>query len=138
MKKIMPLILLVALLAACISMGRKIDQSAADRIEKGKTTRGEVINLIGSPDRITRSASGDTIFMYSYIRATPKPATFIPIVGALVGGSNVQHQMFMVTFGADGVVKDFSSTYGATEADMGLAAGSKPEIQDVEEGKRPK
>jgi outer membrane protein assembly factor BamE (lipoprotein component of BamABCDE complex) len=132
------LFLMVFWLGGCVSSGRKIDQSAADKIEKGKTTREQVINLIGSPDRITRTGSGDTIFMYNYMRATAKPATFIPIFGPLVGGANVQHQMYMVTFGSDGVVKDFLSTYGGSEVDHGVTTGSKADIPEVEAGKRPK
>jgi outer membrane protein assembly factor BamE (lipoprotein component of BamABCDE complex) len=126
------------LIIGCFSSGRKIDQSAADKIEKGKTTRDQVVNLLGSPDRITRRGNGDTIFMYNYMRATAKPATFIPIFGPLVGGANVQHQMYMVTFDSNGVVKDILSTYGASEVDQGLATGSKAEMQDVEANKRPK
>lgn len=52
------LFLVLAWLAGCVSMGRKIDQSAAEKIEKGKTTREQVINLIGSPDNITRTGRG--------------------------------------------------------------------------------
>lgn len=138
MKRAMILVLVIGLLSGCASTGRKIDQSAADKIEKGKTTKQEVIGLIGSPDRIMRRGNGETTFTYSYARATAKPATFIPIFGPLVGGANVQSQMFMVTFNSDGVVKDFISSQGGTEVDRGLATGSKAEIKDVEEGKRPK
>jgi outer membrane protein assembly factor BamE (lipoprotein component of BamABCDE complex) len=136
--KLLPLILLIVWLAGCVSSGRKIDQSAADKIEKGITTRDQVINLIGSPDRITRTGNGDTIYMYNYMRIAAKPASFIPYVGLFVGGSNLQHQMYMVTFGPDGVVKDYLSTYGASESDRGLATGSKAEMPDVEMGKREK
>ncbi len=138
MRRVMALVLLACLLAGCVSSGRKIDQSAADKIEKGKTTRAQVVDLLGSPDQITSRGGGDTIFMYHYMRVTAKPETFIPIIGAFVGGANVQNQMFMVTFGSDGVVKDFFNTQGSTEASKGLATGGKAEIGDVEEGKRPK
>jgi outer membrane protein assembly factor BamE (lipoprotein component of BamABCDE complex) len=136
--RLLATVLFIVCLAGCVSSGRKVDQSAADKIEKGKTTKAEVISLIGSPDRITRTGRGDTIFMYNYVRATAKPATFIPIFGPLVGGANVQHQMYMVTFGPDGIVKDYLSTYGASEVDHGLATGSRPAIPDVEQDKRPK
>jgi outer membrane protein assembly factor BamE (lipoprotein component of BamABCDE complex) len=132
------LLFISAGLAACVSVGRPIDQSAADKIEKGKTTREQVISLMGSPDQITSRGDGSTVFSYHYMRATAKPATFIPIVGAFAGGANVQNQMFIVTLGSDGVVKDFFSTRGGTEADKGFSTGSKAEIPEVEEGKRPK
>lgn len=123
---------------ACVSVGRKIDQSAADKIEKGKTTREQVVSLIGSPEMITRNSNGDTVFIYNYTRSTAKPATFIPYIGPFVGGANTQHQSTSVTFGPDGVVKAFSSTQGSMESNIGLTAGGKADIKDVEEGKRPK
>ena len=138
MKRVITFILVLGLLFGCVSSGHKIDQAAADKIEKGKTTRDQVVSLLGSPDRVTRRGNGKTIFMYNYVRATAKPATFIPVFGPLVGGANVQHQMYMVTFDSNGVVKDFLNTYGASKVDQNLATGSKAEMQDVEANKRPK
>lgn len=131
-------LLSIFLIASCMSTGRKIDQGAADSIKKGETTREQVGQLLGAPELITRNSNGDTIYIYSYTRATAKPATFIPYVGAFVGGANVQHQRTTVTFGPDNVVKSFSSTQGATESDLGLSAGDKPDTPDVDLGKRPK
>lgn len=125
-------------LAGCASIGRPIDQAAADKIVKGQTTREQVGMMLGSPDRITKLGNGDTMYSYSYTRASAKPASFIPIVGAFAGGANVQHQMIMVTFGPDNIVKNFISSQGGTESDTGLATGSKPDMPDIEQGKRPK
>jgi outer membrane protein assembly factor BamE (lipoprotein component of BamABCDE complex) len=138
MKRISSIIILVILLTGCMTMGRKIDQAAADKIEKGKTTREQVVSLVGAPDQITRLGNGDMTFTYSYMRATPKAATFIPIIGIFAGGSDVQHQMFIVTFGPDNIVKDLFSTQGASEASMGIASGSGADLPDVEAGKRPR
>jgi outer membrane protein assembly factor BamE (lipoprotein component of BamABCDE complex) len=138
MKKLLIFVFAVFFLAGCASTGRKIDQAAADSLQKGKTTKAEVLSQLGSPERITRMGNGDTIFVYSYSRASAKPATFIPYIGPFVGGMNMQSQMTCVTFGPDNVVKDFSSTQGGTESNMNLTAGSKPDTPDVETGKRPK
>jgi hypothetical protein len=43
---------------------------------------------------------------------------------ASAGGADVQHQMYMVTFDSDGTVKDYLSTYGASESDRGLSTRS--------------
>lgn len=131
-------VLLILGLAGCVTVGRKIDQSAAAKIEKGKTTQTEVLALLGSPDQITRTGNGDTMYIYHYMRASAKPASFIPIFGAFVGGANVQNQVYMVKFGPDRKVKNYMSTYGASETNENLAAGSKATMNDVEQGKRPK
>jgi outer membrane protein assembly factor BamE (lipoprotein component of BamABCDE complex) len=138
MKQLLSLALMASLLASCATVGRKLDQASVDKIKKGETTREEVIRLIGSPDQVTRLGNGDTTLTYMYVRATPKPESFIPIVGVFAGGANVQNQMVMVTFGPDGIVKDIISTYGATESGVGASAGSKADMQDVEQDKRPK
>ncbi len=132
------ILLLIVGLAGCATSGRKIDQAAADQIEKGKTTKEQVIALIGSPESISRSSNGDTTYIYNYTRATAKPINFVPIVGAFAGGADVQHQMYMVTFDPKGIVKSYTSNYGASEADTGLIAGGKPDIPEVEENKRTK
>ena len=132
------LFLIFAATIGCASVGRPIDQAAADKIVKGQTTRAQVGAMLGSPDRITKLGNGDTMYSYSYTRASAKPATFIPIVGAFAGGANVQHQMVMVTFGPDDIVKNYMSSQGGTESGTGLATGSRKDMPDVEEGKRPK
>jgi outer membrane protein assembly factor BamE (lipoprotein component of BamABCDE complex) len=119
----------------CASVGRQIDQSAADKIEKGKSTKADVIALIGSPDRIIKN-NDITIFSYHYARVTSKPETFIPVVGPFVGGHNVQSQHIMITFGPDDIVKNVMSSYSATESNRGMTTGDKPELKDVEENKR--
>ena len=132
------LFLILALTVGCASVGRPIDQAAADKIVKGQTTREQVGMMLGSPDRITKLGNGDTMYSYSYTRASAKPATFIPIVGAFAGGTNMQHQMVMVTFGPDDIVKNYMSSQGGTESGTGLATGSRKDMPEVEEGKRPK
>jgi outer membrane protein assembly factor BamE (lipoprotein component of BamABCDE complex) len=138
MKKYLLIALAIVLLAGCVSAGRKIDQTAAEKIEKGKTTKAEVIASLGSPDHITKLGTGDTMFMYHFMKATPKAITFIPIVGAFAGGANVQTQSCMVIFGPDDIVKNFSISQGGTEAGTGLAAGSSASLPEVEANKRPK
>jgi outer membrane protein assembly factor BamE (lipoprotein component of BamABCDE complex) len=122
----------------CASVGRQVDQGAVDKIEKGKTTRAEVISLIGSPDRIMNIGTGDTIFSYHYARAAAKPQSFIPIVGPFIGGTNVQSQYISIMFGPDDVVKNITSSHSSSEFDRGAATSSKATLPDVEDNKRPK
>lgn len=136
--KLLVVIASLLVLAGCASTGRKLDEAKINQIKKGQTTREDVIKLVGSPDQMMRTASGETTFTYTYFRATAKASSFIPIVGAFAGGADVQNQMLMVTFGPDNLVKDYVSTYGATDTGTGLNAGSKPDVQAVEADKRAK
>ena len=130
------IIIMSLFLIGCASTGHKIDQSAVSRIQNGVTTKAEVINLIGSPEMITKKGNGDTVFVYHYIRSSVKPATFIPYIGAFVGGADTQQQMTNITFGPDGIVKDYSSTQGGMETNMNLTAGDRPNTPEIDEGKR--
>jgi outer membrane protein assembly factor BamE (lipoprotein component of BamABCDE complex) len=58
--------LMASLVAGCVSVGRKLDQSAVDRIKKGETTREEVLKSLGSPDQMMRIGNGDVTFHYSF------------------------------------------------------------------------
>lgn len=126
------------IVSGCVSVGHRIDQEAVSRIEKGVTTQGQVIGLLGSPDSITRDGSGKTIFVYSYARVEPTAASFIPVAGPLVGGSNVQHETCVVTFDSDGIVQNFFNNVASHRAYSGSTAGERADLPEVEQDKRPK
>ena len=128
--------LTIALTTSCVSMGRKLDQEAVNRIHEGKTTRAEVVQWLGSPDQTTRIGESTT-FQYHFARASAKPEGFIPIVGAFAGGVHMQNQMVSVTFDRNGIVRQLMTTGGGSEVGVGLSAGSKAKV-DVEGTKRPR
>lgn len=131
MKRVAVLAMATLLAIGCASTGHKIEQSAVNRIQSGVTTKAEVVSLVGNPEMVTKKGNGDTVFVYHYTRSSVKPATFIPYVGAFVGGADTQHQMTNITFGPDGIVKDYSSTQGGMETNMNLTAGDRPEAPEV-------
>jgi len=135
MKTLINLILLIVI-TGCASSGRRIDPNAVSQIQRGVTTRPEVLRLLGSPESMTTLGDGTTQMLYHYVRATTKGTTFIPIAGAFVGGSNVEQQMVIVLIGPDGLVREVSTTASAQDVNMG---GSTPApIPEVTDNKRPK
>lgn len=136
MKKIISIITLSAIICGCASVGRKLDESKIDQIKQGVTTQQQVLQLVGSPDQMTRDGTGAVTFQYIYAHATTRASSFIPVYGAFAGGANVQNQMLMVTF-TNNVVSSLISTYGANEINTGANAGSQPSIAPVEDNKRP-
>ncbi len=119
-------------------MNRKLDSAAVRQIKSGVTTEGQVRQLLGSPDQVTRTGSGFTTYTYMFMHGAVKPQSFIPVVGAFASGVDMHNQSLMVTFGPNGVVKDFTSNEGASEVGSNLLAGKKPYFQDVEANKRPR
>jgi outer membrane protein assembly factor BamE (lipoprotein component of BamABCDE complex) len=122
----------------CATVGRKIDVSAVDRIQKGKTTRQEVLNWLGSPDHVRRDGDGIVTYSYMYVRSEVKGESFIPYAGVFVGGSETESQSVTVTFGPDGIVKDFTSDMGGMETNQNLGAGDRANNPETEGNKRPK
>jgi len=137
-KSLILIVILMALLIGCVTIGRKLEQANIEKIRKGETTREEVIKFLGSPDQMMRDANGNITMSYMYVRATAKPETFIPIVGAFIGGANFQNQTVIIVIDLDGIVKDIISSQGATESFQGLSIGSKPELPEVKKDKRSK
>lgn len=125
------------ILFGCASSGRKLDPAKVALIQKGQT-REDVLALVGSPERMTRTASGQTIFNYMFVHAQAKGTSFIPIAGAFMGGTDVQTQTLIVTFGPDGLVSDFVTSMGANDLSMGAEAGGKAKLDAVQANKRPK
>jgi outer membrane protein assembly factor BamE (lipoprotein component of BamABCDE complex) len=136
MKKTFIIIGMAVVICGCASVGRKLDESKVDQIKQGVTTRDQVIQLVGSPDQLTRDGAGNITFQYIYAHAQAKGSSFIPIYGAFAGGANVQNQFLTVTF-TNNVVSSLVSTYGANEVNTGVNSGAKPAVDQVEANKRP-
>ena len=136
MKKTMLMLLVAVIISGCVSVGRKLDQDQVAKIKKGDTGQ-QVLALVGSPDQVTTVGNGDTTWSYTFTRATPTAVTFVPIVGAFAGGSDVQHQILVVTLDGDGVVKNIMSSYGSQSMGVGASSGGSAELKDTEDGKRP-
>lgn len=131
------LLLAVAVLASgCATVGRRIDPAAIQKLEVGHTTKEQALALLGSPDSMTQVGTGGAMWMYTFARASAKASSFIPVVGAFAGGSNVQSQSLMLTFGADGVLTDFVSSVSGTDVGTGLNAAPGANTDEVETGKR--
>lgn len=114
-------LLSVLLLSACVSYGNKIDSAYASTIKEGVTTEAEVIERLGPPMSTARSSNGTKTLTYMHVKSQAKASSFIPIVGAFVGGADSQTQMLTINI-VDGVVKDWSMTEGSSETNTGVTA----------------
>ena len=90
-----------------------------DQIHKGTTTKAEVIALLGQPMTDTLLPDGREMMLWSYSHAQVKAATFIPIAGAFVGGSDMKMTTFQVILTQQKVVVNYLWSGSAIEARMG-------------------
>jgi outer membrane protein assembly factor BamE (lipoprotein component of BamABCDE complex) len=137
MKKVITLTVALFVIFGCASVVRNLDQGVVDKIQKG-TTKSEVLDLTGIPDNAFYTGNGDVIWSYIYVRAIAKAATGTSVEGASTGGANTQQQSLTITFGPNGGVKNIMSSHGGTEEKTKLSSGSKVDMLNIEENKRPK
>lgn len=114
---------LLLALAACVSTGTQIKEDQLKSFEKGKTTITDVRTALGEPNSTALNPDGTRTLVYIYTQAQARPASFIPLVGAFVGGADSRSNMVMLRFDAAGVLLDYSSSESTFGTGTGLAAG---------------
>ncbi len=129
MKKIITLCAALAL-SGCVSVGAKIERSSLEEFHKGKTTYADVVAALGKPTQTYVTDKGDTTAIYSYFSAQPRPESFIPYVGAFVGGADMENSYVTLTFNKNGILTSYASSQGSMGSGHGFEAISQPRNTD--------
>lgn len=116
-------ILSLLLAVGCATVGREVTKDQLTSFEKGRTTIPEVQDKLGPPTTTTLMQDGRTAMIYTFAHAQARPETFIPFVGAFVGGSDVRATSVNFTFDASGKLEGYTHTTSVTGSGMGLAGG---------------
>jgi outer membrane protein assembly factor BamE (lipoprotein component of BamABCDE complex) len=107
--------LLTVLIGGCsigrVYMGSEIRNDPKEKIQIGSTTKSEVLEIFGPPDRIQQQFDGD-IFVYAYLRKnSTKLAIEEPYFTkfTLFSYTKVQQKsdLLVILFDKDGVVKNY-------------------------------
>jgi hypothetical protein len=109
-------------LSGCVSSGTQVKESQLTSFQTGVTTERDVRAALGPPQSVSTSTYGVRTIAYSGLRASPKAATFIPIVGLFAGGANVQASSAVFSFGPDGKLTQMTNSQTSAESRMGGAA----------------
>ena len=116
---------LVAMLAlvGCAATGVKVSDDQLAGLRKGESTVEQVTAALGPPTTKTRLSNGMTILHYVYAEARVRGATFIPIVGAFAGGSDVRSNVAILRFDSAGKLIDVTSSESQRGTGTGFSAG---------------
>ncbi len=125
----------MASLSGCASHGVMVSDQQARQFQKGKSTEADVVAALGQPTTTVTHGSTRTL-LYSGAQAQARPASFIPLVGPLVGGSDVRASSVMFQFGPDGRLVDVVSTQHSSGGGTGFAAGA-PMAQTPDQPRKP-
>jgi outer membrane protein assembly factor BamE (lipoprotein component of BamABCDE complex) len=101
------LALCITMLPSCSTGGAQFDTENIQRIEKGKTTKTDVVNYFGDPLRKESAPLGE-VWTYTYVKsATTAAGVVTHIVGVEQSRTNVDK--LVVIFDGD-IVKDYDSS----------------------------
>lgn len=129
MKKIAA-IAVALVLAGCASSGVRVTDEQMSQFKEGQTTQQDVITALGQPTTTMRNADGTTVLMYTYAEARTRGSTFIPIVGAFVGGVDTRSNNVMLTFDQQGVLQSTSSSSSQYGTATGIAVDGGAPVTD--------
>ena len=123
--KVLSLIATIAVcgnLFGCASSGVQVSQEAALQFVEQKSTEADIIAKLGRPTMVTINGN-IKVLMYAGSQVKVKAASFIPVVGAFAGGSDIQSTAASYQLDAKtGILqKIIYSTYGT-----GVQTGSQP------------
>ena len=111
-------------LAGCAASGVQVKEEQLAQFEAGKTTMADVVKALGQPQHQALLPDGTRMLIYSYAQVQTRPETFIPIVGAFVGGADMKTNSATLMFDRAGLLKTVSASSGATGTGMGLSSGT--------------
>lgn len=111
---------LIACLAGCATSGTKIEPSKLSMIQQGVTHKSEVVKLAGKPNNVINHSDGSGEFIYFYSKASNRPENFIPVVGIMAYGLDMENEMTRITWDQNGIVQSVSSSQGQSEINSGF------------------
>lgn len=102
-------LILLFLMSACSSSGVKVDSSKLDQFTVGKSTCDDVLTALGNPTQRITAIGGKTgkdliLWAYSYSAAQSHPENFVPVIGAFIGGVDVETKSVGFLFYKNGCV----------------------------------
>jgi len=117
MRKInLSLLVCVALLCGCASVGNNFDSRKIPEIKKGETTEAELSKMFGPPNQRGINSESGTTLTWIYSEAGVKGETFIPFAGAFVGGATTKVKTLVVQLDQQGKVASYNYSGGGLES----------------------
>lgn len=81
------------------------DFSRFQQVENGQTTKRGLHQIFGQPHRVTYiEQTGESLWQYWQVRSTMNPSTYIPLVGLVTGGNDLDITRADFYFDPNGVL----------------------------------
>lgn len=120
-------LLSAALLAAgCASSGVEVSQQTVQSFQKGVATQSDILAKLGAPTTKASLSDGRSVWVYSFAAAKARPESFIPLVGAFVGGSDVHATTASFIFDQSGTLAEVHASETNTGSRLGTTTTAAP------------
>lgn len=116
------LVLGLFILSGCASYGREIKQSSVDTIQRGKTTKQEIIKIFGKPDGVYFDRDSNLIMHYYAGKMKSSAWNFIPFANIVHTEMNMNNQTLTIVINKNNIVEEYSFT----NPDKKITAGIIP------------
>jgi outer membrane protein assembly factor BamE (lipoprotein component of BamABCDE complex) len=103
-------ILLVIFLSGCATCGRPIDRFSVEKMQKGVTTKEDVIKKFGQPDSTYFDKDNRLIYSYYASKVNSSVWNFIPVVNLVHSEMKMKMQWLVIVFSKDSIVEEYSFT----------------------------
>jgi len=115
----------VAILAGCASTGNETlrsetEASVQKKIVEGKTTKGDVKGMFGSPLKTSFTDAGQEIWTYEFSKVSDDAVSYIPIVNLFGASASGTKKELVVMFDKVGVVQRYAMSESAVKQKTGL------------------
>lgn len=118
--------LLVVLLSGCAATGVQITEEQLSFLKPGTTTIDEAVANLGQPNMNMRNPDGTRMISYVYSEAQARPETFVPIVGAFIGGVDARSNVVMLQFDRDGKLMTHTASSSMFGTGTNFSSGVTP------------
>jgi outer membrane protein assembly factor BamE (lipoprotein component of BamABCDE complex) len=111
--------------SGCMSSGneslrKESEQSVAQKIVEGKTTKAEIKKMFGSPSKTTFTDGGLETVTYELAKMKADGVNYIPLVGLLGTSASGTKKELVILFDNDGVVKKYSMSESPVQVKTGI------------------
>lgn len=113
MKKLAAALVCTVILTGCATP-KMIDREQYTDFKKGVTTYSDVVKRLGEPNGRQNQASGAYSVTYNSTSSKVDPKSYIPIVGAFIGGVETKGQMLTFSFDKNNRLIDYLDTVSSS------------------------
>jgi len=105
MNRVLAMIALCSVMAACVSTGVDVQPEQLANFIPGFSTIDDVTGQLGTPTSTATLSNGSTILVYSFAASKPHPESFVPFIGPLFAGGEIRSSTALFEFDQDGILR---------------------------------